>query len=98
MGAAAALAFLTAADKHRSERRTTACHQHADTFGSAELVRRQRHQIDVRRDLSKVEPTRRLNRIGVHHRVGCGTVDNRGDLGDIGDGADLVVDSHHADH
>ena len=73
-------------------------HQHTDTLRATELVRRQRHQVDVRRDRAQVEPARRLNRVGVQHRVAARARDDRGDLGEVGDRADLVVDRHHADH
>ena len=95
--ATATLALLAATHQHRRERRAAARHQHADTLRTAELVRRQRHQVDMRCDGAQVEPARGLHRVGVDDRVGCELVDHRGDLGKISDGADLVVDCHHAD-
>ena len=69
--ATAPLALLAAADEQRRERRTGARHQHADALRAAELVGRQRQQVDVRSDRAQVEPARGLHGIGVQHSA-CG--------------------------
>ena len=76
---------------------TAAGHQHSNALRAAELVRRQRQQIDVWRDGAEVEPTCGLNRVGVHDRVGRDASHDCRDLCHVVDGPDLVVDRHHAD-
>ena len=93
-----ALTFLTATDQQRRERGTPTGHQHPDPFRSAELVRGERHQVDVRCDLTKVQPARRLHGVGVHNGIGRNTINDCGNCGEVGDRADLVVDGHHADY
>ena len=97
VGAAATFAFLSATDEQRVDLRAATFDEHADTFRTTELVRAERQQIDVGRDVAQVEPARRLDGVGVQQRVGGVTAHDLGDLGDVGDRADLVVDGHHAD-
>ena len=93
--AAAAVALLAAADDQRIETDSGANGEHAHALRTAELVRAQRERIDVRPQLAQIQPTRRLNRVGVEHRVRRVLSDDGRDRSQIGDRADLVVDGHH---
>ena len=72
--------------------------EHADALRATELVRRQRHEIDVGSDAAQIEPARRLHGVGVHHRLRSDTVDDGRNIGEIGDRANLVVDGHDRNH
>ena len=97
VGAAAPFAFLSPADDQWVDLRPAAFDEHADALRATELVGAQRQQVDVGRDLSQVEPAGRLDGIGVQQRIGGVPPHHPGDLGDVGDRADLVVDRHDAD-
>ncbi len=97
VGAAAALALLPTADDQRIDFGAAAFDEYPDAFRPAELVGAERQQVDVGGDVAQVEPTGGLDRIGVQQRIGSVTTHDPGDVGDVGDGADLVVDRHHAD-
>ena len=71
VGAAAALAFLAAADDQRIDLRAATFDEHADALRSAELVGAERQQIDVRGDVAQVEPAGGLDRIGVQQASGA---------------------------
>ena len=98
VSAAAPLALLAAADQQRLERRARSGHQHSDPLRTAELVGRQRQQVDMWRDRAEVEPRCCLNGVRVNQRVRSESLGDGGDFGEVGDGADLVVDRHDADH
>ncbi len=97
MGPAASLTFLSAADDQRVDARPAALDEHPDTLGPTELVGAQCEQVDVRREVAQVEPARRLHGVGVNERTRSVPTDDLGRGGDVGDGADLVVDGHDAD-
>ena len=97
VGAAATLTFLATSDDQWIDLRASSFDEHPDALGASELVRTERQQIDVRRDAAQVEPTGRLDGVGVQQRIGSMTPHDARNLGQVGDGPDLVVDRHHTD-
>ena len=91
------LAFLAAADDQRINLGPTVLDEHAHTLRATELVRAQRHQVDVRRHIAQVEPAHSLNGIGVNQRPGSVAARDPTDSFEIVDRTDLVVDRHDAD-
>ena len=97
VGAAAPVALLAATDDERVDADAVAQRQHADALRSAELVAAERHRVDVRPQLTQVEPAGGLDGVGVQHGARRAVADEARDRRQIGDRADLVVDGHHAD-
>jgi hypothetical protein len=71
--------------------------EHTNTLRATELVRAQREQVDVGRYRSQVEPTHRLDRIGVEQRTWRMPTDNAADRFEIVDRTDFIVHGHHTD-
>ena len=87
--------FVAAALDEGLDREAVADDERADALRSAELVPGDRDEVGGRRMHSEVEPLRRLDRVGVQHRIGRVLAHQRRDgiewLHDTG----LVVDEHH---
>lgn len=96
--ATAAISFLPTTLQQRLEHSALANHERTDAFRPAEFVRRQRQKIDVREDLTNVEPAGCLNRIGVQECLRRVLAHRARDVGDGADGADLIVDGHDRHH
>ena len=87
LGAAAAVAFLTAAVEHRFEGEPRPHREHADPGGRAELVARDRESVGA--GAAQRQPARRLHRVEVQrHARGGG---DRRQCRHVLHGADLVV-------
>ena len=97
-GARSDPALLAAAFDQRLERGAAAHDQRARSLGTTELVGGDRNQIGALGVVCEVEPWRRLDRVGVEHGAGRPLPDQRGNLVERLDRADLVVHEHHRYH
>ncbi len=91
-------AFLTTTLHERFQGDAVAHDEGTGPLGAPELVGRDRDQIERGGGCRDVEPGHCLHRVGVQHRCGARSRDERGDLVERLDRADLVVHEHHRHH